>query len=91
MLKIKPGSRFKKDLKKFKHNKSALAELDKILKVLVRKKELTAKHQDHSLSGNWNSSKECHVKPDVLLVYRIDKKAQLLILERLGSHSELFK
>lgn len=91
MLKIKPGSRFKKDLKKFKHSKSTLSELDKVLKTLVRKEELAVKYQDHTLSGAWNSSRECHIKPDVLLVYRVDKKAQLLILERLGSHSELFK
>ncbi len=82
MLKIKPGSGFKKDLKKFRHSKSTLSELDKVLKILVRKEELTAKYQDHTLSGTWNSSRECHVKPDVLLVYRIDKKSQLLILER---------
>ena len=91
MLKIKAGSRLKKDLKKFKHSQPALAELDKVIKVLVQKKELPDKYQDHSLSGGWNDSRECHVKPDVLLIYHVDTKAQLLILERFGSHSDLFK
>lgn len=91
MLKIKISSQFKKDLKKFKHNQSAINELDKVLKILVQRKDLPEKYQNHSLSGNWSSTKECHVKPDFLLIYQINEKEGLLILERLGSHSELFK
>ncbi|MCB1180766.1 MAG: type II toxin-antitoxin system YafQ family toxin [Chlamydiia bacterium] len=91
MLKIKPGSKFKTDLKKFKHDKSILKTLDEVLKILANGEELTEKYRDHALSGKWNPARECHIKPDVLLVYQIDKKEKVLVLIRIGSHSDLFK
>lgn len=68
-----------------------ISELDKVLRMLTQEKELPEKYQDHPLSGQWNSSRDCHIKPDVLLIYHVDKKAKLLTLERIGSHSDLFK
>ena len=91
MLKIKPASQFKKDIKKFVHNKSVIHELDTVLKMLVRNQMLPAKYQDHALSGKWKGYRECHIKPDALLIYFIDTGFELLILERFGSHAELFK
>ncbi len=91
MLKIKPGSKFKTDLKKFKHDRSTLKTLDEVLKILANGEELPEKYRDHALSGKWNPARECHIKPDVLLVYQIDKKEKVLVLIRIGSHSDLFK
>lgn len=91
MLKINISNTFKKDLKKFKNSPSIIAELDKVLKMLIDEKKLPEKYKDHPLSGNWKNSRDCHLKPDVLLIYRVDKKIKLLILERIGSHAELFK
>jgi mRNA interferase YafQ len=90
MLKIKPGSKFKADLKKIKHDKSILKTVDEVLKLLTNGQVLPEKFRDHALSGKWNSSRECHVKPDVLLIYRIEKKEKVLVLIRIGSHSDLF-
>ena len=45
--------------------------------------------RDHALSGNWSGYRECHIKPDLLLIYR-KPDASTLRLARLGSHSELF-
>jgi mRNA interferase YafQ len=45
---------------------------------------------DHPLSGDYIGVRECHIKPDVLLIYWIDEKNKTLVLERIGSHSELF-
>ncbi|MCU0288190.1 MAG: type II toxin-antitoxin system YafQ family toxin [Acidobacteria bacterium] len=42
------------------------------------------------MSGNWKDHMECHIEPDWLLIYRIDRKYNELILVRTGSHSELF-
>ena len=90
MLRPKPISRFKKDLKKFQHKQYLLDALDEILNKLIKQQELEPKYCDHPLTGEWKGSRECHIKPDVLLVYRVDEKAKLLILERIGSHAELF-
>ncbi|KAF3363305.1 Addiction module toxin, RelE/StbE family [Chlamydiales bacterium STE3] len=90
MLKTKIVNSFKKDLKKFNHNQQVILELDKVLQELMLVKELDPKYCNHPLSGEWYGSKECHIKPDVLLIYRIDVKEQVLILERISSHAELF-
>lgn len=90
MLKPKITTRCKKDLKKFKHKQSIIDEFNEVLKKLLKRKELDLKYCDHPLVGDYVDSRECHIKPDVLLIYRIDEKAGLLILERIGSHSELF-
>lgn len=56
----------------------------------MQRKLLEKKYLDHSLGGNWKGSRECHVNPDVLLIYRISETENKLFLERFGSHSELF-
>ena len=90
MLLLKYVARFKKDLKKYLHQVATLKELDHILKLLLEQKPLPKKYKDHALSGELVGVRECHVKPDVLLLYWIDIVNQKLVLERLGSHSELF-
>lgn len=90
MLSIKYVTRFKKDLKKYQHQNSTLYELNDILKLLMARNPLPEKYRDHLLSGGYAGMRECHVKPDVLLIYWIDVKNKTLVVERLGSHSELF-
>lgn len=88
MLDRKFSTRFKKDLKKFQHKKEVIQEFNEVLKLLLQGVKLPGKFKDHELSGNYVNYRECHVKPDVLLVYRIENNE--LYLYRLGSHSELF-
>lgn len=88
MLDRKFSTRFKKDLKKFEHKKEVLKELNEVLKLLLSKTKLPEKYKDHDLSGNYVDYRECHIKPDVLLIYKTDHR--LLYLHRIGSHSELF-
>lgn len=90
MLELTPTTKFKKDLKRFKYQEKTIRTLHEILGLLIQKKPYQKKNVDHPLSGNWKGSRECHVNPDVLLIYRIDEKLGKLFLERLGSHSELF-
>lgn len=73
---------------KYKHKKEVIEEFDEILKLLLVEKDLPRKYKDHWLSGNYVSYKECHVRPDVLLIYKIENHE--LYLYRMGSHSELF-
>lgn len=89
MLKPKYSKKFKKDIKRFEHQKTFMLALREIIERLIKKISLEEKNCDHPLSGNWVGHRECHVKPDILLVYKSDDEN--LFLERLGSHSELFK
>lgn len=88
MLNLFLTRRFKTDLKKFEHNKSVKKELDFVLKILLKKEKLHEKYKDHVLSGVYKGARECHIKPDVLLIYWED--GEYLHLDRIGSHSELF-
>ncbi len=86
-----PGS-FKRDFKregKGQHRAVLNTDLKPVLEALVRDQPLAASYRDHALTGEWEGCRECHVKPDLLLIY---KKAghDTLILVRIGSHSELF-
>lgn len=88
MLKIELTNAIKKDLKKYKHRKKLILELQEIINLLVHKRSLPTKHRDHNLIGNWINYRECHVRNDVLLIYKIEN--DILFLVRFGSHSELF-
>jgi mRNA interferase YafQ len=89
MVEIVYSSQFKKDFKKAR--KLPLSELKAIFDVisaLERGEVLDEKFKDHELTGNWANYRECHIKPDLLLIYRLEDS--ILKLARLGSHSELF-
>lgn len=77
-------SAFKKDFKK----QGLSSELITVLYHLINDKPLPEKYKDHRLIGNLNEFRECHVRPDLLLLYQI--KDSTLVLVRLTSHSELF-
>jgi mRNA interferase YafQ len=90
-LQIKYSCKFKSDLKKYKQDKSILKDINNVLKSLSEGKALSEKFKDHPLIGNFKGRRECHIRPDLLLIYQIDNIIEVLYLERLGSHSELFK
>lgn len=67
-------------------------ELLEVLSCLANDLPLDPKYKDHALTGNWKDYRECHIKPDLLLVYRketIDGK-DMLKVARLSSHSNIF-
>ena len=90
MLNLKSVNQFKKDIKKYKHKKPVIDEIDLVIQLLMRKKKLPERYKDHALFGCYIGMRECHVKPDTLLIYSINEEMQTLYLERVGSHSELF-
>ncbi len=79
----------------YKRTKSTLRHRDieillpEIVTLLAEDRPLAAKHHDHALAGSWNDHRECHLKPDLLLIYKRPDE-QRLRLVRMGSHSELF-
>lgn len=90
MLQLKYSNRFKKDLKLYRHDKKTLLELETVLDILVKEKELPDKNHNHPLIGEFKDCFECHIKPDVLLIYKIEKEELIVLLLRVGSRSCLF-
>lgn len=84
-------NQFKKDLKLAKKQNKNLDKLFKVIDILANGETLDAKYKDHNLTGNYSGARECHVEPDWLLIYEIHGDVLVLMLYRLGSHSELFK
>lgn len=88
MYEIFRTSNFKKDYKKLSNaDKSILKE---VITTLAKGEELDIKYKDHQLIGNYLGCRECHLKPDLLLIYRIKNDILELALTRVGSHSKLF-
>ena len=90
MLKIRYSAKFKKDFKLAQKRKLPLQELKDIIEKLASGKTLDAKHRDHALSGNYAMFRECHIRPDWLLIYRINDDSLELLAHRTGTHSDLF-
>lgn len=90
MMVLEFTGQFKKDLKKFKHKKAMLDELEKVLRALQKNGLVPTEYRPHALFGNYKGCMECHVQNDFLLIW-IDKYKPIIKLVRLGSHSELFK
>ncbi|MCJ2121504.1 type II toxin-antitoxin system YafQ family toxin [Methylobacterium sp. J-077] len=92
MRTIERSAQFKRDYKREAKGRHA-ATLDRdpipILRALAGDHPLEARHRDHALSGTWAGYRDCHVKPDLVLIYR-KPDADTLRLARLGSHSEVF-
>ncbi len=80
---------FKRDYKLAKRQGKNLDDLRSVIETLAQRVPLPAQHKDHPLSGRWHNHRECHVTADWLLIYC--RRGDDLILERIGSHSELFK
>ena len=81
----------KKDYHRARANpRHALPSLfERVVTLLAQDKPLPNNLRDHALVGDWHGYRECHLKPDLLLIYRIEG-TDILRLARLGSHAELF-
>ena len=87
-LVIRQSTRFRRDVKRLKRQGKDLSELKTIIEMLVRQEPLPERCRDHSLVGNWSGFRECHIRPDWLLIYRVE--GEELQLARTGSHADLF-
>lgn len=92
MLEIEYTNQFLKDYKR--ESKGSLSatldsKIGEIIDLLCSSKTLPRKFHDHPLKGEYTGTRECHVRPDLLLIYSSDSPATLKLI-RLGSHSELF-
>lgn len=91
MRTIKQTSQFKRDFKreaKGPHRKPLQASFVALIETLASDEALDAKYRDHALAGDWKDCRDCHVKPDLVLIYQ-KPDDDTLRLVRLGSHAEL--
>lgn len=83
--------RFKKHLKLMeKRNKSSIRKIAETVDLLQKGEKLPERFRDHELAGNLKGNRECHILPDLLLIYRIFNDILILELVDTGSHADLF-
>lgn len=88
--KIVRTSAFKRDFRRLKKaDAQNMVILETVVSRLVEGIPLAKKYRDHALTGNWKNFRDCHIKPDLILVYSFPDN-ETLRLERMGSHAELF-
>ena len=91
MRRIERTRQFKRDYRrelKGRHRVTLETVLVKVLQILINNQVMAEKYRDHALTGDWQDYRDCHIKPDLILIYR-KPNDDVLQLVRLGSHSEL--
>jgi mRNA interferase YafQ len=91
MRTIERTGQFRRDFKreaKGAHRSTLNDDVVAVVTALANDQQLPERHRDHALSGNWRDHRDCHIKPDLVLIYR-KPDADTLQLVRLGSHAEL--
>ena len=81
---------FERDLKRLRRRGYDLPQLKTVMTSLLEEEPLEPRFRNHKLTGSWQGRWECHIRPDWLLIYKIDPEADLIIFERTGSHADLF-
>lgn len=91
MFTVKFTNQFKKNYKLMIKRGKDIKLLDNVIEKLQKGLILDDKYHDHELSGIFSGYRECHIKPDWLLVYYVEKEVLVLTLVNTGSHSDIFK
>lgn len=88
---IKRSSNFKTSFKRIKKNRSFKLEIfEYVVVMLATDMSLPPQYKDHQLHGKYKNQRECHISPDILLIYEKDDNCLILELIDIGSHAELF-
>lgn len=90
MLTIKRTARFKKEFKNAVRRGCDVEVLEYVVRELAYERKLDEKYRDHALTGDFIGFRECHLTPDWLLVYQVEKGQLVLTLSRTSSHSDIF-
>lgn len=90
MFLFRATRQFERDYKLIVKQGKDLTKLKRVMNKLVSEEPLEIKHHDHPLTGNWKGHRDCHLEPDWLLIYKVDRNAEEIIFIRTGRHSDLF-
>ena len=85
---VHESPRFLRDIKRIKKRGLDLSKLRHVVTLLSERQPLPIRYREHALTGNWIGHRDCHIQPDWVLIYKITDDT--LILERTGTHSDLF-
>ena len=87
---VQSSKAYKRDLKKLASSPEFLTSIEyiEVMYHLLNGMALPAKYFDHALSGEWQGFRDCHIKNDLVLVYKVE--GSVLQLARLNTHSEVF-
>ncbi len=83
--------RFEKDVKKAIKRGKKIDKLKIVIVKLVNNELLDKTYKDHSLIGNYQGRRECHIESDWLLIYKLIPENDVIIFERTGTHADLFR
>lgn len=90
MLELVTTGQFHKDYRRVKKRGYDMKLLEEVIRILQDEQPLDAHYRDHGLIGNYTGFRECHIAPDWLLIYAVDKDKLILTASRTGTHSDLF-
>ena len=91
MLKPRYTAQFKKDYKTIVKRGYSIALLEDVIRTLCAEAQLPEKNRDHALCGTFAGFRECHIQPDWLLIYHVEREILTLTLTRTGTHSDLLE
>jgi mRNA interferase YafQ len=89
-MRFKTTRQFEKDYRKIRKSDKNLDKLHTVMQRLIGSERLSYQYKDHALSGQFKNRRECHIEPDWLLVYQVNKREEIIIFERTGSHADIF-
>ena len=89
MKEVRYSTQFRKDFKRYRHSPEKIRKLMEIVRLLENGMPVPPKNFPHRLTGNYKDFLECHIENDLLLIW-YDKIRDVVVLERIGSHAELF-
>ena len=90
MLNLVTTGQFRKDYKRVKKRGYDMTLLESVIDMLLAENILEDRYRDHALVGNYGGFRECHILPDWLLIYAVDKGNLILTASRTGTHADLF-
>jgi len=90
MLDYEISGSFKRERKLAEKRHKDMRKLREVMSLLINEQPLLPRHEDHPLHGDHKGWWECHVEPDWVLIYRIDKEKRKVVFDHTGSHSDLY-
>jgi len=90
VLRVKTTKQFEGDYRLMVKRGKDIGKLKTLMRQLVNQQSLESRYHDHALTGNLRGQRDCHIEPDWILIYRIDRAMQEITFVRTGSHADLF-